>query len=107
MLAQVKPTLERWSVSKWFHVFWLSMFFLAVGMEVWAIARHGSGFTLSEWVWSKIHSLGMRAAVGALLSWLIWHFIFAGPGRGLGKVDLVFAIVGAFVGIAGTRWGWY
>ena len=95
------------SPLKLFRTFYMIVFCAVVAVEGWAIARHGSGFTLSEWVWSKIHSVGMRAAVGALLVWLIWHFLWVGPNNGLGRNDVAFVLVGAIVGMAATRWGWH
>lgn len=91
---------------KWFRAFYLTVFALTVAVEVWAVTRHGSGFTMSEWVWSKVRTVPLRAALGALLVWLVWHFLWAGPRRGLGRMDLAFVMVGAIVGIAATRWGW-
>ena len=92
---------------RWFRAFYFTVFVLVAGVEFWAISRHGSGFTLSEWTWSKISTVPMRMAVGGLLIWLVWHFLFVGPNKGLGKWDLVFVGLGLAVGAAATKWGWY
>ena len=102
----MRAMMERMTVSRWFHAFWFTMFFLAIAMEGWAISRTGRGFTLSEWTWSKISTVPMRMVVGALLVWLVWHFLFVGPNKGLGKWDLVFVGLGLAVGAAATKWGW-
>ena len=45
-------------------------------------------------------------AVGGLLVWLIWHFLFSGPRRGLTQWDAVAVGVGLAVGFAAFRFGW-
>lgn len=82
------------------HVFWFTVIAIGVVGEAYAIARHGAGFTMSEWVWSKIHSAPMRMLVSALLVWLFYHFVWSGPGRGLGWRDLAFVGVGLALGYA-------
>lgn len=88
-----------------FHRFWLTIIALAVAVEVWAIARHGAGYTMSEWVWSKISQWPLRTVVAALLGWLLYHFIWSGP-RNLGRWDLAAVAAGAAFGVVASRWGW-
>jgi len=93
------------SVPRYFHRFWFAAFIILVGVEAWAIFRHGAGDTLSEWTWSKISQWPLRMAVSALLGWLLYHFIWRGP-RGLSKLDLAAALAGAAFGLVACRYGW-
>ena len=85
--------------------FWFSILAVALIGEAIALRSHGGVGTMSVWVWSKISTPGMRAAVGALLCWLIWHFLWAGRGR-LTRYDLAAVLLGAALGLAASRWGW-
>lgn len=93
-------------MSKLFHAFWFSLIAIGIVGEADAIVRKGSGFTLSEWVWSKISTWPLRALVGGLLVWLIWHFLWVGPGRGVHKIDLAFVGAGCLIGLAAWQYGW-
>jgi hypothetical protein len=91
-------------VTKYFKKFWPVIVGLALLAEGTALALRETGDTLSEWTWSKIPhghllALPLRMALGGLLVWLIFHFLWNGPGRGLHKIDLVFALTGALVGL--------
>jgi hypothetical protein len=88
-----------------YHKWWLSIIALAVVLEAIAIRRTGTGDTMSEWVWSKISQWPLRTAVGALLVWLLYHFVWSGP-RPLSRWDLTAALVGGAIGFAAFRWGW-
>jgi len=81
----------------------VSAFAVQEGRAIW---RRAPGDTFSEWVWSKIGPWPMRMFLGALLIWLVWHFLIAGPNRGLGRWDVAFVVLGALVGLAAWRWGW-
>jgi hypothetical protein len=88
-----------------YHKVWLALIALAVAVEVIALRRTGTGDTMSEWVWSKISQWPLRAVVAALLFWLAYHFIWAGPGR-FTRWDLVSVLAGIAFGLAAFRWGW-
>ena len=92
--------------SRDFHRLWFALIALVLAVEVVALRRDGLGDTLSEWTWSKIRGLPLRMALGALLMWLVWHFLFSGPHRGFTKWDGVAVALGALAGFAAVRVGW-
>lgn len=89
---------------RYFRTYWPIVIVLTVAVELWAVSRHGPDDTMSEWVWSKIHSAPVRILLGAFLVWLIYHFLWSGPKRGLGWHDVAFLIVGAAMGFASYSW---
>ena len=93
-------------ISRDWHRFWFALIAVALVAEGMALSRHREGDTLSEWTWSKISQFPLRMAVGGLLVWLIWHFLFSGPRRGLTQWDAVAVGVGLAVGFAAFRFGW-
>ncbi len=94
------------SVSRNFHRFWFTIIAVAIAAEGWAIARHGAGYTMSEWVWSKIREWPLRSLVAAFLAWVLYHFVWRGP-RGFSKIDLAAVFAGAAFGIVAYKWGWH
>ena len=85
--------------------FWMGIIAVAVVAEIIALRSHGGVGTMSMWVWSKISTPGMRAAVGGLLVWLAYHFLWAGRGR-LTRWDVAAVLLGSLLGLAASRWGW-
>lgn len=63
----------------WLWVGWVLIFF---AIEIPAILNDEPGDTLSEHVWGLI-SLGsfFLFAIGALLVWLLYHFLWEGRNR--------------------------
>lgn len=83
-----------------FHrVFFVALIVL-LACEAVALSLRQPGDTISEWVWSKIHTLPLRMVVGGLLVWLLYHLLWSGPGRGLSPKDAVFAALGLVIGAA-------
>lgn len=84
-----------------FQRYWLVVIALTFVVEIVAIAMHGNNLTMSEWVWSKTHSLGVKMALSALLVWLFYHFVWSGPRRGLSwQIDGIAVALGALLGVA-------
>ena len=92
-----------WTPTSW-HRFWFSLIAILIVMECVALFSHGPGDTLSEWTWAKIHSWPVRMLLGATLAWLMFHFLWWGPGRGLTWRDATAAVVGMLIGLASYAW---
>jgi hypothetical protein len=78
---------------------WLYVLLILAGLELVGIVHHGSGYTLSEYTWVKTQAAPMRVALGALLVWLVYHWLFNRPGVGLTWRDGVAVWVGLAVGL--------
>jgi hypothetical protein len=76
---------------------WLWLLSFLAAFEAWAIVRSRQGDTLSEFVWIKTQALPMRAALGGLLVWLVYHWLFAPNGK-LGANDIAAAVLGIVIG---------
>jgi hypothetical protein len=84
---------------------WLAIIVAMIALEWVALRRTATGDTMSEWVWSKVSQWPLRALLAAFLFWLVYHFVWAGPGR-LTRWDAAWVLAGAAFGFAAVRWGW-
>jgi len=91
-------------MSRDYHRVWFLILALALAVEGVAIFRPRAGDTLSEYTWAKTHGAPLRVTLGALLCWLVYHWLFSGPGRGFSRWDALFAAIGAFVGLLSYFW---
>lgn len=84
---------------------------LAKGWKTWAVATLAyQAYTL--WKGSPLTSLVRKyvvstpqgsAALGFVLAWIPYHWLFD-PGPGLGLMDPLVGVFGAFLGLLGWRW---
>lgn len=77
--------------------FWATWFISLLVVEGYALYSRTQGDTLSEWTRLKVAVLPMRMALGAMLVWLLFHWLFARPGT-LGWRDGASAALGAVLG---------
>jgi hypothetical protein len=83
---------------------WATIIFLALGAELLGILRRKpGGDTLSEYTWAKTHAPVMRAALGGLLGWLVYHFLYAPMGQPLGTADALSTGAGILAGLIASR----
>lgn len=79
---------------------WVGAFLV---FEAVALLTRKPGDTLSENVWAIFRPYALtRAFIGALLGWLVWHFLFY-AGQGYGIEDAIAIVLGAVAGFVGGR----
>lgn len=81
---------------------WAAIVFIAAALEARGLLRKGKADTLSEYTWGKTKRPAMRAAIGGLMGWLVYHFTY-GADVPLGAWDLVTALGGMVVGLTAAR----
>lgn len=82
---------------------WLALLVGIAGLEAVGLLRKKRGDTLSEYTWLKTRKPVMRGALGGLLGWLVYHWLFAGPHNGTGSVDLIAAGAGIVAGLIAAK----
>lgn len=82
-----------------FRRLWLWILTVLAVLEVWSLVDRRPGDTLSEYTRSKIGHPLMRAALGGLLFWLPYHWLFVPNGSGMGALDGIFAGLGVVAGL--------
>lgn len=87
-----------------FHRVWFGGLLAWLLFEITALVYRGTNDTFSEWTWSKIHTAPVRMLVGTVLTWMLWHFLFSGPNRGLSWRDAVAAALGLGIGYFSFLW---
>jgi hypothetical protein len=82
------------------YVFWAVWVVAGIAAELIAVGRGSKNDTLTEF--KRRFVLGspiFSSLIGALLCWLLWHWLLVADGVGFG--DLIAIVVGIGIGLTG------
>lgn len=86
-------------MNRIFQSLWLAILVALASLEAIALVRKRPNDTLSEYTRYKTTAPVMKAALGGLLGWLMYHWLYTDNGSYLGVLDGVTAGVGVLVGL--------
>jgi hypothetical protein len=85
-------------MNRLFQALWFSWFIFLLVVEAAAMVYPGPMDTLSEWTRLKTTALPMKMALGGVLVWLCYHWLFARNGQHIGYVDVSITAIGMLLG---------
>ena len=88
-------------MNKTFQAIWLSLLIAIAVAELVSLFFPVAGTaTLSGYTRIKTAHPAMKVALGGMLGWLQYHWLFTRNGSPLGALDAIAAAIGALLGLA-------